>query len=44
MITGDSRLLKRVWAGIDAASVVLTAGADPINAKLRKAGKAGFTY
>lgn len=44
MITGDRLSTEeRVWAGIDAASVVLSAGAGSYLAKLRKAGKAGST-
>ena len=44
MITGDRLSTEeRVWAGIDAASVVLSAGAGSYLMKLRKAGKAGST-
>ena len=44
MITGDRLSTEeRVWAGIDAASVVLSAGAGSYLTKLRKAGKAGST-
>ena len=44
MIAGDRLSTEeRVWAGIDAASVVLSAGAGSYLMKLRKAGKAGST-
>lgn len=44
MITGDRLSTEeRVWAGIDAASVVLSAGAGSYLTKLRKAGKVGST-
>ena len=40
MITGDRLSTEeRVWAGIDAASVVLSAGAGSYLMKLRKAGE-----
>lgn len=44
MITGDRLSTEeRVWAGIDATSVVLSAGAGSYLTKLRKAGKTGST-